>query len=100
VCLETFMKPYEIMTIYKLDLGDQGAKDLSTKVQETITSLEGKIVKAQFWGKRKFAYEIKGQTEGYYDVINIELDSAKISKLKAKLNIVTGLTRYLITAQS
>ena len=94
------MKPYEIMTIYKIDLGDQAAKDLSSKTQEMITSMEGKIVKAQFWGKRRFSYEIKGKQEGYYDVINFEMDSDKISKFKSKLNMLNGLLRYLITAQS
>jgi small subunit ribosomal protein S6 len=94
------MKPYEMMTIYKVDLGDQAAKDLSSKVQEMITSVEGKVSKAQFWGKRRFAYEMKHYQEGYYDVINFEIDSAKISKFKSKLNILNGLLRYLITAQS
>lgn len=93
------MKPYEVMTIYKIDLGDQAAKDLSSKTQEVITSMEGKIVKAQFWGKRRFAFEIKGKQEGYYDVINFELDPTKISKFKSKLNMLSGLLRYLITAQ-
>ena len=94
------MKPYEIMIIYKTELGDQGAKDSSAKVQELITSMEGKITKMNFWGKRKFAYEIKHKQEGYYDVINFDLDSAKISKLKTKLNMLNGLVRYLITALS
>ncbi len=94
------MKPYEMMTIYKVDLGDQAAKDLSSKVQEMITSVEGKVSKAQFWGKRRFAYEMKNYQEGYYDVVNFELDPSKISKFKSKLNILNGLLRYLITAQS
>ena len=87
------------MTIYKVELTDQAAKDVSVKVQELITSMEGKVTKAQFWGKRRFAYEIKHKQEGYYDVINFEMDSSKISKMKTKLNMLTGLLRYLITAQ-
>jgi len=94
------LKQYEIMTIYKIDLGDQAAKDLSTKTQELINSMEGKVIKAQFWGKRKFAYEIKGKQEGYYDVINFEFDPSQISKFKNKLNLLNGLLRYLISAQS
>ena len=33
------MKQYEIMTIYKIGLGDQGAKNLSAKVKELIDSM-------------------------------------------------------------
>lgn len=93
------MKDYEIMLIYKIDLGDSGAKDVSAKVKELVGSFEGTIVKDQYWGKRKFAYEIKHNQEGYYDVVNFQLDSSKLNKLKAKLNILSGLLRYLITAQ-
>ena len=86
------------MTIYKSNLGDQAAKDLSTKVQEIITSAAGVITKTNFWGKRKFAYELEKEKEGYYDVVNFELDPAAIAKLKSKLKLVDGLVRYLITA--
>ncbi len=92
------MKNYEIMTIYKSNLGDQAAKDLSTKVQEAVTVLGGTISKANFWGKRKFAYELDKEKEGYYDVVNFELDPASMAKLKTKLKLLDGLVRYLITA--
>ncbi|KKS63903.1 MAG: 30S ribosomal protein S6 [candidate division WWE3 bacterium GW2011_GWF1_42_51] len=51
------MKQYEIMNIYKLELGEEGAKELSSKVQENIDSNGGKVTASNFWGKRKFAYE-------------------------------------------
>lgn len=94
------MKQYEIMTIYKADLDEQGAKDLSSKVQETITTAGGKVLSSNFWGKRRFAYEIKHQKEGYYDVINFEIDLSKLKKFESKLGLMTGIVRYLITAQS
>lgn len=94
------MQQYELMTIYKLELGDQGAKDLSKKVSDLVTSVGGKIVKADFWGKRKFAYEIKHASEGYYDILSFELSNESTQKLKSKLNLLTDIVRYLITAKS
>ena len=93
------MKKYELMTIYNVELGDAGAKELSAKVAEVIKSLKGNILKTDFWGKRKFAYEIKKASEGYYDIISFEMESSEIKKFKTKLNLVNGLVRYLITAQ-
>ncbi len=90
---------YEIMTIYKNSLGEEGSKELSKKVQDIIISLGGKVVETNFWGRRKFAYEIKHDTEGFYDVLNIECEAGTVTKLKAKLNLLSGLVRYLITAQ-
>ena len=92
------MKQYEIMTIYKLELGEQGAKDLSSKVQEAITATGGEVTATNFWGKRKFAYEIKHDTEGFYDVVNFNLEPSNLSKFEGKLKLMNSIVRYLITA--
>ena len=94
------MKQYEIMAIYKADLGEQGAKSVSEKVQNLISSLTGKVTKTDYWGKRKFAYEIKHQTEGVYDVMEFEMDKSNMQTFKSKLNLLPEIVRYLITAKS
>ena len=76
---------YEIMTITKIEIGEDKAKEVSTNIQELINSLNGKVESTEFWGKRKFAYPIKHSTEGYYDVINFEIEADKISELKTLL---------------
>jgi small subunit ribosomal protein S6 len=97
---EVYTKEYEIMSIASVDLGDSGAKDFSKKVVDLINSLEGKVLKNDYWGKRKFAYEIKHKNEGYYDVTTFEMPVSNLKKFKTKLNLLSGLVRYLITAQS
>jgi small subunit ribosomal protein S6 len=77
---------YEMMTIYKIALGEQGSKDLSSKLQELIISNGGKVLEQNFWGKRKLSYEIKHDTEGYYDVIVFELEPSAVTKFKGKLS--------------
>lgn len=88
------------MTIAKSELTDQGAKELATQVQDLIKSFDGKIIKDDFWGKRKLAYEIKHDSEGYYDVVTFELSSEALLKFKQKLNLVPNILRYLVTAKS
>jgi len=87
------------MTIYKNDLGEEGSKALSKKVQELVVSMGAKVIENNFWGRRKFAFEIKHDTEGFYDIVVFEAESSVITKLKAKLNLLSGLVRYLIIAQ-
>lgn len=92
------MNSYEIMTIYNIDLGDEEAQELSGEVKELIKSLEGEVVEENFWGKRKFAYKIGSQEEGYYDVMEFQLDPSKIDEFKKQLNLKEGIIRYLISA--
>jgi len=89
---------YELMTITKIDIGEDKAKEISTNVQKLISSLGGKVEKTDFWGKRKFAYPIKHSTEGFYDVINFDLGKEKVALLKSKLNLMQEVLRYLFTA--
>ena len=90
------MKKYEIMTISKGKLSEESARSLSNSTKDLITSSGGRVLNGSFWGKRKFAYEIKGQIEGWYDVVQFEGEEEIISKVKQKLNIVDDLVRYLI----
>ena len=93
------MQTYEIMTITDIKLGESAAKKLSTQVQEEIKALGGEVKETNFWGKRKFAYPVNHETDGFYDVVLFELAQDKVKQLKSKLNLVEGLVRYLITTE-
>lgn len=93
------MQKYEIMTIAAVSLGETGATKVTNDVKDLISANGGKVLNSDSWGKRKFAYQIGQDTEGYYDVISFELDKSKVEKLKPKLNLVEGLVRYLVSAQ-
>lgn len=86
------------MTILNIDLGEEDAKKSSEGVKALITSLKGEVINEDFWGKRKFAYEINHQEEGFYDVIKFDLSGDKVEELKKKLNLMSSVVRYLITA--
>ncbi|HXK52591.1 30S ribosomal protein S6 [Candidatus Nomurabacteria bacterium] len=92
------MKQYELMTITDIDLGEDGSRDISNKIKDLIASKKGKVLDSDFWGKRRFAYEIDHKSEGFYEVMNFELPADAVSALKSELNYITGLVRYLVTA--
>jgi small subunit ribosomal protein S6 len=93
------MKNYELMTITKVDLGEDGARNLSNDIKDLISNFTGKVLNSDFWGKRKFAYELDGTTEGFYDVITFEMPADQMPKFEAKLKLLESLTRYLVTAK-
>lgn len=89
-----------MMTITNISLGEDSARSLSNQIKDLITNDKGKILDSDFWGKRKYAYEIDHETEGFYEVIKFELNPQSVSDLKKKLNYLSGLTRYLIISAS
>ncbi len=91
------MLSYELMTITKSDLGEDAARGVSNSIKDQISANKGKVLNSEFWGKRKYAYKLGASTEGFYDVITLEMNPSSVAVLKNKLNLMEGLQRYLIT---
>lgn len=92
------MRKYELMTIAKITLGEDGARALSNSVKDLISSNKGKVLNSDFWGKRKLAYEIKHDQEAFYEIIEFEMEPTSIAPFKTKLNLEESLVRYIIGA--
>jgi len=91
------MKKYELMAIINTSFSEDNARDISNKIKDIISSSRGKIMNSDFWGKRKFAYPINKETEGYYEVTTFEMDGKNLGAFKSKLGREEALLRYLIT---
>ena len=59
------MNKYESVIIINPSLDEQGIKDVITKFTDLINNNNGKVENVDEMGKRKLAYEIKKQSEGY-----------------------------------
>ena len=86
------------MTLTKGSLGEENAKKVSKESTDIISSLGGKVLESDFWGKRKLAYKIGQEKDGFYEVLVFEFQKDQIKDLKTKLNLVENLVRYLISA--
>ena len=85
------------MTITKNSLSEENVKEVSEKVKSLITSLTGEILEHSPMGRKKFAYLIKGQTDGFYDFYKFTISEDKVAEVKSKLNYMDTLVRYLLT---
>ncbi len=93
------MKSYELMTITKLNTGEEGARNISNEIKDLISKQKGKVMNDDFWGKRKFAFKVGAETEGFYDVIKFEMEPEEVEKMQLKLKTMDSLVRYLVTAE-
>ena len=72
------MYPYETLIILDPRLNEEEVAALLTKVQETLKTLGGEVGKAESWGKRRLAYDMRKQREGTYVVIESKAEPATI----------------------
>lgn len=59
---------YELMTVFSLKNGEEAAKELVEKFREKIAS-SATLDEVNEWGKRKLAYPINDEPDGYLNNI-------------------------------
>ena len=75
------MRTYEGTFIFRPSLDEAGLAEEMGKVDELVVAEGGEIKEWDKWGKRRLAYEIKGEHDGYYAFLTFEADPASIEKL-------------------
>lgn len=73
------MQEYELIFIMP-PCDDEFAKNVVRYVQDGIDHVKGKVIKTEKWGMRKLAYPIKNFKEGYYVLMDFEMDSWALTK--------------------
>jgi len=87
---------YEVAVLYHPDLEVDLSK-AEDKVKKIISDNGGKVVSEDNWGKRKLAYNIKGNEHAIYVFYTVEMPGEAIKRIEGSLNIATEVVRFLIT---
>ncbi len=90
------MRPYEVMIIFDADLEEEtirSAVDRSVQLIESKGAEKGQI---DFWGKRRFAYEVKHRWEGYYVVLQAKAEPAAMDELHRMLSLADEVVRHKV----
>jgi small subunit ribosomal protein S6 len=84
------------MVIYVPQLDEEALAAQIEKTKDLILGVGGEIEKVDQWGKRRFAYEINDNTEGFYVVIDFKAESGATSEVERILKITDEVVRYLL----
>lgn len=94
------MSKYELALVLNGKLEDDAKNAALEKVQGYITRFGGNVVAVDDWGRKKYAYEIQKQKEGFYYFITFETENANCpNELEARLRIMETVMRYLVVKQ-
>jgi small subunit ribosomal protein S6 len=90
------LNQYEIAVLYHPDLEVDLSK-AEDRVTKIFTDNGGKVVGTDNWGKRKLAYNIKGNEHAIYVFYTVEMPGAGVQKVESTLNITDEVIRFLIS---
>lgn len=89
---------YETIIIFSLQKGEEAVKALAEKFKALIEE-NGTIEEIDEWGKRRLAYPIEDETEGFYVLYNFNSKPDFPAELKRVLGITEGVLRSSIIAK-
>lgn len=90
------MRDYELVMVVNPDGGDEGFSTAVERVSQFIRDNGGELIKVDAWGRRKLAYPINRNIEGFYAVIHFSFDPRDVRVLEDNLARAEDLLRHLI----
>ncbi len=93
------MRQYELVVIFQPDLDETAFAAALEKLQGWITEAGGAIEKTDVWGRRKLAYPIKKQKEGWYVLLEVKMPPAFVRTLESNMRIDQNIMRSLIVVK-
>ena len=90
------MNKYELAVVLSTKLDDEAKQAEFNKVTELLARFGGTVEKVDDWGKRRLAYEIKKETEGFYSFITFDAEPTAPAEIESRLRIMENVLRYLI----
>lgn len=86
---------YETMFVFSLTKGEEGIQELIEKFKALVEA-NGTLDSVDDWGKRRLAYLINDEAEGYYYIMNYTCDPEFPAELDRIVKITDGVLRTLI----
>ena len=91
---------YELALVLNGKLEDDARAEALEKVQNYIIRFGGSVLNVDDWGKKKFAYDINKQKEGFYYFIKFQSEDNNCpNELEANVRIMEPVVRYLVVKQ-
>jgi len=92
------MNKYESVIIINPNVDEEGMKALISRFTDLINT-DGKVEKVDELGKRKLAYEVKKNEEGFYVVFYFEANSDLIAELERNYRITDEVIKFMTIKQ-
>ena len=90
------MRPYEVMVIFDAELEEETIRSAVERSIQLIESKGAERGQIDWWGKRRFAYELKHRWEGYYVVFQAKAEPAAMDELHRTLSLADEVLRHKI----
>jgi small subunit ribosomal protein S6 len=89
------MRIYENLFIVKPDAPEEEIDHLIEQMSKNITGAGGTVDKVEKWGKRRLAYRVEKQREGFYVLLTFTADSQVVHEFERRMLTQDSIIKFL-----
>lgn len=89
------MRKYEVIFIIR-SMEEEAINAVIDKFSNLIAANGGTITKEDRWGKRRLAYEIKKEAEGYYVLFYVTCEPKCVAECNRVMKITDEILKHMI----
>jgi len=89
------LNKYETIFITDPDIASENVEKIIEEVQNLISGSGGEVKKLDNWGKKRLAYEVKGNKDGNYILISFDADPQFIQRLERYYGLTEQIIKHM-----
>jgi small subunit ribosomal protein S6 len=89
-------RQYELVYILPPDTTEQQVAELHGQVEAVVTRMNGQIATTENWGRKRLAYEIGHNKEGFYVLQVINGSGELMKELDRRLKVLDLVIRHMV----
>ena len=90
------IRAYEVIYILDPSLPDDELASLQERFAEVARTHGGQVKDTSQWGRRRLAYDLKGQREGVYVIMNMNGEPTTMTEIDRTLRFNESVLRHMI----
>jgi len=89
-------RDYELGFILTPEVNEEQTRAILERIEQTVNNHGGQVMRVNQWGRRRLAYPIQHNRDGFYVFIDMVLTPETVSELDRMLKVSEEVLRHLI----
>ena len=95
----SMLRDYEMTFVVSTTLDEDATAATLERVNQLVLNGQGTVTEVQAWGRRRLAYPIEHQRDGFYVTTRFSMPTESVSALNNDLRLNESILRHLIVRQ-
>lgn len=90
---------YEALVIFRPMGNEQDAAKSASQLEALVQRVGGHVAKSEQMGRRRLAFRIERQTEGYYHLLRFDAPTGQVAELQRLWRLNETIVRFMILSE-